>query len=147
MKQRIITILTLILIGAVLIGMPVFAYVYQATYTVTSNSTTAYDMLGVRTDNDTNNQWMADNGYFNSTANDTRIETLGGLEQPHMVTDNATFTAIPVPEGSQTNLYFTTGNSELDSFYVITGYNGYVTVADANNLEPSANSSITRWYW
>ena len=146
MRDRIITLAMLALIGVLLIGTPVLAYIYRATYTVTSANVSAYEMLGVTTDNDTNNQWMADNGFMNSTANDTRIETLGGLEKPHMITDNATFTAIPVPANSQTNLYFTTGNSEQD-FYIIPGYGGYVTVADNTTLELGDNFTVTQSGW
>ena len=146
MKQRIISLAILALIGVVLIGTPVFAYMYRATYTVTSENTTDFEMLGVYTDNAVANQWMADNGFFNSTANDTRIETLGGLDKPHMVTDDKTFTAIPVPAGSQTNLYFTTGESEQD-FYIIPGYGGSVNVTDAPNVELGDNFTITQSGW
>jgi len=135
-------ILLATLIGVILFGMvaPVFAYVYSATYTVTENASTSYDMLGVW--ENSNNTWMAANGFMEADALDTRIETLSGLEKPHMVTDNRTFTAIPVPADSQTNLYFTTGSSDLSSFYIIPGYGGYFTVADNATIEPSDNFSI-----
>jgi len=146
MKHKVITLATLALIAVMLAVSPVLAYVYRATYTVTSENTTDFTMLGVSTDNGVNNQWMADNGYMGSTANDTRIETLGGLEQPHMITDNATFTAIPVSAGSQTNLYFTTGNSERD-FDIIPGYGGLVNVTDEASLEPGGNFTSEQSGW
>ena len=147
MKHRVITLATLALIAVLLVVAPVFAYIYRAPYTVTSENTTDFEMLGVRTTVDTNNQWMADNGFFNSTANDTRIETLGGLDKPHMVTDDKTFTAIPVPAGSQTNLYFTTGESEQD-FCIIPGYDGYFTVFDHDaTLEIGDNFTVEQSGW
>jgi len=93
--------LALSFIAIILVAVPVLALVpYSAPYTVTENASTSYDMVGVV--GLSNNQWMADNGFMNSSANDTRIETLGGLEKPHMVSDNRTLTAIPVPANSQT---------------------------------------------
>ena len=146
MKHRIISIILLTLIAGLLVVSPVLAYIYRATYTVTENASVPYDMVGVQTDNAVANQWMADNGYFNSTANDTRIETLGGLEKPHMVTENLTYTAIPVPANSQTNLYFTTGNNE-EAFDIIPGYDGYITVANDPDLEPGDNFTIEMKGW
>lgn len=131
----------LLLVGLVvtlaLLASPVLAYFYRAPLTVTSNSTTAYTMLPIITN--ANNSWMAANGFMKPTALDTRVETLAGLVKPHMVADNKTMTAIPVPAGSQTNLYFTTGNSDLSAMYIIPGYNGYVTTNDTAALEMSSN--------
>jgi len=138
--------LALAFIAVILVAVPVLALVpYSAPYTVTENASNSYDMLGVV--GLSNNQWMADNGFMNSSANDTRIETLGGLEKPHMVSDNRTLTAIPVPANSQTNLYYTTGNSELDSFYTITGYDGYVTASDNADLELGDNFEVEQKGW
>jgi len=138
--------LALSFIAIILVAVPVLALVpYSAPYTVTENASTSYDMLGVV--GLSNNQWMADNGFMNSSANDTRIETLGGLEKPHMVSDNRTLTAIPVPANSQTNLYYTTGNSELDSFYTITGYDGYVTASDNADIELGDNFEVEQKGW
>jgi len=138
--------LALAFIAIILVAVPVLALVpYSAPYTVTEDASNSYDMLGVV--GLSNNQWMADNGFMNSSANDTRIETLGGLEKPHMVSDNRTLTAIPVPANSQTNLYYTTGNSELDSFYTITGYDGYVTASDNADIELSDNFTVELKGW
>lgn len=144
MKRRVIVTL-FALIAVLLVVSPVLAYIYRATYTVISENTTDFEMLGVNATG-VGNQWMADNGFFNSTANDTRIETLGGLDKPHMVTDDKTFTAIPVPAGSQTNLYFTTGESEQD-FCIIPGYGGYVTVDDEDSIELGDNFTVEQSGW
>jgi len=138
--------LALSFIAVILVAVPVLALVpYSAPYTVTEDASNSYDMLGVV--GLSNNQWMADNGFINSTGNDTRVETLGGLEKPHMLTTNMTLTAIPVPANSQTNLYYTTGNSELDSFYTITGYDGYVTASDNADIELGDNFTVELKGW
>jgi hypothetical protein len=129
-----------------MITIPVFAATYSATFTVTETSGIAYTMLPVIKGSP--NTWMADNGFMKTTALDTRVETMGGIDKPIMVADNQTLTAIPVPLSSQTNLYFTTGNSDMTTMQVITGYNGYLTVGDSANLEwgNSGNTSITGYF-
>ena len=74
------------------VALPVLAYTYRASLSVSNNSTTTgYTMLPVWVTS--KNTWMAANGFMNSTANDTRVQTLGGLNKPHMVADNKTLTA------------------------------------------------------
>jgi len=124
---------TAVIIGALLLPGIVLAYVYEATLTVSETSgNTSLDMLSVFVAND--NQWLADNGFIRSDARDTRIKTLGGLEKPHMVTDNATFTAIPVSINSRTNLFFTTGSSNT-TMEILTGYGGFITIADDPTID------------
>lgn len=127
-KALVFSLATIILLAA-----PVLAVVsYRAPYTITG-SDSGYSMLPVIGLAD--NQWMADNGFMSSSALDTRIETLGGLEKPHLVTDEKTLTAVPLAALSQVNLYFTTGNSDLSAMDVIVGYGGYITVADHADLD------------
>jgi len=146
MNKKLLKSLLLAIVATGLIAVPVLAALsYSAPYTVTENASNSYTMIGVG--EDSNNLWMANNGFMNSTANDTRIETLGGLEKPHLVTDNRTFTAIPVPANSNTNLYYTTGNSELTSMDVITGNGGYITTADHADLELTDNFTIEQNGW
>jgi len=132
--------LVLALVAGMSVFAPVFAYTYRAPVSVSENVSTSYDMLPVLWDSA--NEWMADNGFMNSSANDTRVQTLGGLNKPWMVADNKTLTAIPVPANSQTNLYFVTGESEASVMDIITGGGGYLTVADDADLEPSDNFSL-----
>jgi len=89
---------------------------------------------------------MEDNGFFGTGANTTRVQTLGGLDKPHMVTNNRTLTAIPVPANSQSNLYFVTGESE-QAMSIITGNGGYVTTSDNSNLELGDNFTLTYTGW
>jgi len=119
MTRRLLKPFILAITATVLIAIPVLAVSYSAPYNVTENASNSYAMLGVMENSP--NQWLADNGFMNSSGNDTRVETLGGLEKPHMLTTNMTLTAIPVPANSNTNLYFTTGNSE-QAMDVIPGF-------------------------
>jgi hypothetical protein len=118
----------------------VFAYLYRAAIAVTESNGTAYSMLPIMVPS--NNDWLADNGFMQADALDTRVETLGGLAKPHMVTDNMTIFASLIPASSQTNLYFSTGNSDLVTMDIVMGYGGYVTVADHADLEFANNFSV-----
>lgn len=140
-RYAIQTYMTIIIVAVMLfIAVPVFAYLYRAPVAITENTSTSYDMLAVLWDQ--NNEWLADNGFMNSSANDTRVQTLAGLNKPWMVADNKTLTAIPVPADSQTNLYFSTGESEATDMDIITGYGGYVTTADAAPIELGDNWTV-----
>lgn len=120
-------------VAILIVVAPVLAAAYSAPYTITETNSNAYSLLPVSVSVD--NQWLADNGFMESDALDTRVETLGGLERPHMVVDDRTLTAVSVPANSQINLYFKTGSTDLTSMDIITGYGGYITVADAAVLE------------
>lgn len=122
------------------LAAPVLAYLYRAPYVITETDNTSYDMLGLI--GASNNDWMAANGFMKTTALDTRVETLGGVAQPHLVAGNMTLTAMPINGGSQTNLFFTTGNSDLTSMDIITGYGGSVSTTDDADIEPSDNATI-----
>ncbi len=140
------TRITLLVLAIILVvATPVFAYLYRAQVAITENASTSYDMLPVLWDQ--NNTWLASNGFMNSTANDTRVQTLGGLNKPWMVADNKTLTAVPVPADSQTNLYFTTGESEASAMDIIVGYGGYFTIIDDPTLELGDNFTIELSGW
>ncbi|MCK9600323.1 MAG: hypothetical protein M0R06_14860 [Sphaerochaeta sp.] len=132
--------LVLILASVLTVALPVFAYLYRAPVTIAGSSTTSYDMLPVIWSQD--NTWLASNGFMSSTAMDTRVQTLGGLNKPWMVADDKVLTAVPVATDSLTNLYFTTGESTASAMNIITGYGGYFTVADDAALEIGNNGAI-----
>tara|TARA_Y100000310_G_scaffold166912_2_gene166622 strand:+ start:318 stop:4001 length:3684 start_codon:yes stop_codon:yes gene_type:complete len=116
------------------LATPVFAAAYSAPLTITESNGTGYDMLPVSVLQD--NQWLVDNGFIASaTALDTRVETLGGLQRPHMVVDDRTLTSVAVPADSQTNLFFTTDNALLTVMDIITGIGGFLTRADVAGME------------
>jgi len=131
----------LALVALLLLVAPIMALVgYTATLSVTESNGTDYAMLGIQVTS--NNDYMAANGYMKATALDTRVETLGGLAGPHLVTEDKTLAAVPVPADSQVNRYFTTGNSDLTSMDIITGHNGFVTITDDPALELGNNFAI-----
>lgn len=130
----------LALIALLLVAVPVLAVIYRAPLAITETGSVAYTMLPIMVDND--NQWMADNGFMKATALDTRVETLGGTEKPHMVVDDRILTATTIPADSQTNLYFTTGDSDLSSLDIIAGANGHLETEDAAALELANNFEL-----
>lgn len=139
MKRYLIAIL--LAIASLTGGIVLAATQYSAPVAITENASTAYTMLPVMWDSP--NVWLADNNYMSPTANDTRVETLGGVAKPHMVADNKTLTAIPVGANSQTNLFFTTWNTALDAMNIVLGYGGHITTTDNASLEPSDNSTVS----
>lgn len=114
---------------------PLLAYLYRATLTVAESSGNDYTHLTVTCSEDVD--WLVDNGFITtSTALDTRVETFGGSEQPHMVASDRIMTYVSALDGnSQLNWYLTTGNTELSGFPVIVGEGGYVTYGDHASLE------------
>jgi hypothetical protein len=139
-KKKLLRAILLAVVAVALVVTPVLAVLYSAPYTITENASVSYPMLGVGTPS--NNTWLANNGFITATGLDTRVETLGGLARPHMIADNATWVAVAVPADSQTNLFYTMGNSLLSVFRMIFGWGSYVTVADDDYLEPGANWTI-----
>ncbi len=121
------------MVATILIATPVLALIYQAPFTIIESAGTSYDMFAASVDAE--NVWMADNGFMEADALDTRVETLAGSDKPHMVADDRTLGAVPVGANSQTNLFFTTGETDLVSMDVLSGYEGFITVADAAALE------------
>lgn len=145
MLKQPVKALLLALVAVLVVATPVLAYVYKAQYVCTNNSTTDYTMMPFI--GDVNNDWMASNGFMLASANDTRIETLVGVARPHMVTENMTMTAIASPAHSQTNLYYVTGQSELESFDIIPGHDGYVTKPDSATTELGDNFTYQTTGW
>lgn len=137
MRRQLAKGLLLALSVMLVIAVPAMAYTYYASYTITESNGTAYSMLPII--EPSNNDWMADNDFMETDALDTRIQTLAGSIKPHMVAQDYTLTSVPVPADSQTNLYFTTGNTDLTSMDIITGYGGYETVQDVAVLEPTTD--------
>ena len=140
MAKRLLSSLLLAILFTSLVSGIAYGFLYRAPVAITENASISYDMLPVLWNQ--NNTWLAANGFMSSTANDTRVQTLGGLNKPWMVADNKTLTAIPVPADSQTNLYFVTGESEASAMDIIVGYGGYITRADDPDWEIGDNGSV-----
>lgn len=145
--SRIVRIALLALLVVIAIASPVLAYAYRASYVIEETGGNAYPMLAIL--ESAGNTWMAANDFMEPDALDTRVETLGGVAQPHMVADDKTLTAVSVPANSQTNLYFTTGSADLPSgaMDIITGYDGFVTRGDLPALEPGADFILEQKGW
>lgn len=135
-KRPAIKALLFTILVSVLLATPVLAYTYRAPYVITESSGNSYDMFGAMVD--ANNEWMADNDFMEADTLDTRVETLGGQAKPHMVATDRTLTVVPVVADSQTNLYFTTGNTDLSSVDIVPGYAGFITMTDDADLECAA---------
>jgi len=137
---RRITILSLVLIAVLLIATPVLAYLYRAQVSITESNGTDYDMLGVVWDQ--NNDYLADNGYMDADALDTRVQSLGGTDYPWLVGDDKTLTATTIDGNGQVNLYFVTGETPATDMDIVPGYEGYVTISDAAALELGNNFKL-----
>lgn len=120
-----------------MVATPVLAYLYRAPLSVSEGNGTSYTELPVVVS--MNNDWLAANGFMDADALDTRVQTLAGSNKPWMVVDDKTLFSIPVPASSQTNLYFSTGETSASVMNIIAGYNGYITTADIAALEPGNN--------
>lgn len=143
--RKIIKVGLPVLIVTLLLATPVLAYLYRAPLAILESDGNAYSMLPIIVSS--NNQWMADNGFMEADALDTRVQTLGGLDKPHMVSDNRTATAVPVPANSQTNLYFVTGETDLSATDIIVGYGGYITIPDDASIELANNFEVEQKGW
>jgi hypothetical protein len=90
---------------------------------------------------------MSNNNFFTGTEGlDTRI-LLGTAEQKHMLASDRIMFATPANAGSSQTLTFTTGSSNLSAFAIIPGYDGYITIADSNNIEIGNNGTISTSSW
>jgi len=86
--------------------------------------------------------WLIANGFITTaTALDTRVETLGGTDQIHMMAEDRIMAFCPsLASDSQLNWYLSTGNTALADFPVIVGDGGYVNITDHAGLELGNNN-------
>lgn len=132
MARRLLTALLLALGLAVVVASLALAYLYRADFNITESGGTTYPMLAVI--GGANNAWMANNGFIGN-GQDTRVETLAGSLKPRMVADDKILTAIPVAAHSQTNLVYSTGNSN-QAMSIIVGHGGSVSTTSHANIQP-----------
>ena len=131
---------TALALAALLLITEIALAAFTSLIQVVNTSSTTYDMLSANVT--TNIKYMADNGYFAGTSGlDTRV-ILGTAERPYMLADDRLMFALPVPADSSQTLSFSTGSSNITNFRTIVGRGGSLGIADATNLEPSANFSI-----
>lgn len=134
--------ITLVLSLVALFGVSalVYGYLYRAQIQVTENGTSDWDMVACNIT--VNNQWLADNGFMQSDAMDTRVATLSGTTRSWMVVDDRLFFATPLEQSGIANLYYTTGETAASAMDIIAGHGGYVTLTDNATAEPSGNFTI-----
>lgn len=142
MFKRFTKSIALALVVTIVATSPVLAYLYRAPIQIVEDDGNAYDMLAWLVDCD--NDWLADNGFMEADALDTRVETLGGSAKPHLVVDDQIISACAVPADSQINEYYSTGNTDLTSMDILVGYEGYFTITDGATLEPGSNFQL--WF-
>ena len=123
--------LTLLVLAS---GTVLAAYSYYATVQVQeTGGINSYDYLPIIVDID--NDYLANNGYMSLTGLDTKVLS-GSTPLKHMVADDKTLFVAPSVEADSTGNYkYTLGNSPLDSFPVIVGEDGYVTITDDDTLD------------
>ena len=113
---------------------------YTSTITISETNGTSYTMLPILVT--ANNSWMAANGFMLASALDTKVQTIGGTLQSHLVVTNQTALATAIVGGTQTILLFGSGCTPATSMHILTGYGGYITTLDDAALEPGANFSL-----
>ena len=117
-------VLAVMLLG--LVASVTLAYSYYAIVQVQEADGNSYTYLPIIASID--NDYLADNGYIGITGLDTRVLS-GSTELKHLVTDDKTlFVAPTVGANSTGNYRYTLNNDDLDSFPVIVGSGGHITV-------------------
>ena len=138
MKTRISTVLAIVLLSLVL-TIPVIAG-YYINIDVEESNDTDYDMLAMNVSLDID--YLADNGFINEDGLDVRVQTSDGSTIPFMPVEDKLMFASAIEGDKTTGFQMTTGNTPLDSFPIIVGHGGNVTVGDHANLELGQSFSI-----
>jgi hypothetical protein len=135
-----------LLIGvlAVLVAMPVLA-AYFATIDVEETNGTDYDMVAIN--NTILVSELRDGGYISSDGLDVRIEDGSGNDVPFMLAEDRMLFASDITGGSVNRFTFTTDNTALDNFAIVTGHGGYVTIPDNADIELGNNFELELEGW
>ena len=144
MKHRLWRILRIISLVAIMFlvqsGVALAVDYYLSIKVSSAEGTSDHAPLAIVSD--VGNKKLAELGYISDTGLDTRV-TYAGSELKHMVAeDKLAFVAPEVKGGIDYSYNYTMGNEALDSFSIIPGYDGYVTVADDAALELGNNFEI-----
>lgn len=130
--RRYINAILMAILAAIIMAAPVLA-AYYANITVTESNGTDYDMLAVNATIDVD--YLADNQYIEADGRDVRVKTGSGAEVPFMLVDDKVLFAAPIANDRQNAFRFSTDNSLIDDYAIVTGDGGYVTITDNANLE------------
>lgn len=131
MLKRIITGTIIGLMALAVMVVPVMA-AYSISLQLVENGTGSTTMFAAQAPVDID--FMATNNYISATGLDTRV-SLDATSYPHMLADDRVLWAQAVDQGATYNITFTTDNTALPAFDIITGFGGYITTADALALE------------
>ena len=123
----------LFVIMALLAGPVIAATSYYANVYVTESGSTTYEMLPVIVP--MNITTLVNKYYITSSGLDTRLKR-GGVDQPHMLTNDRLLFSIPLPESATRVPAFSTSNTPLDYFTFMAGWGGYITIPDEPTMEP-----------
>lgn len=137
--KRVLKGISLAFTALLLTTLPVLA-AYTVNFSLTESNGTSYPMLpiGVKV----NNQSLANQHYISASGLDTRVYQ-ASTAVPHMLTDNATYFALPVQANQTMYLREIGGETPLSDFYVIPGYGGYIKTADNASLELGTSFEIS----
>lgn len=133
-RLRAATLVAAILVAATLVAATVaFAVASTATLTLTESGGNTYGVTAWTVL--VNNSNLVTQGFMTSTGLDARVLE-AATQLPRMVaSDRTTFATATLVADTVKNLTYSLGNTPTDTFYIIPGYNGYITVADNNAIE------------
>lgn len=107
---------------------------YQGIIIVTESLGNSYTNLALI--HSLNTTLLVDEGYISSTGLDTRITDSGYSVLPHMLTNDKVLWVGDVAASTETQFVLFTGQEAMESFPIIAGHGGYVTLVDDADLEP-----------
>jgi len=123
-----------------LVATPIMAYSYYGAITVVEANGTAYPMLGLNVP--VSNSALVTGGYITASGLDTAVKNSGAASMPHMLVTDKVLFASQVNASNSAVFNYEMGNAPISAFSIVTGYNGYITTADAAALEPANNFEI-----
>jgi len=133
LTRRLCISIALVAVITLLLAVPVLAGIYKCLLVVESTGA-SYEHLALNLTLDVD--YLADNGYIDPTGLDTRVSDAGGYVLPHMLANDKVLWVTDLSGNRTTEFILWTGQSLIDSFPIICGHGGYVTVPDNDDLEP-----------
>lgn len=123
----------------VCLAAPVLA-AYYIDITAVESGGINYDMLSINASLPVD--YLVDHHYIRSDGRDVRVKDHAGASIPFMLTEDRVLFAGDILASKSNAFKLTTGNTLVDNFDIVTGYGGYVTIADNANLELGNNFNV-----
>lgn len=130
--KRLCRALPLVMVAMLLLTSAVFAAYYV--YIITENTGSDYTKLALNMTLDVDA--LVDGGFISATGLDTRVTGSEYVVLPHLLANDKILWVSDLKGNSDTQFIFWTEQDFADSFSVIAGHNGYVTINDTADLEP-----------